>query len=320
MPDLRVENLKVHFFTTSGVVRAVDDVSFSLKGKSLGIAGESGSGKTTLGLALMKLIPPPGRIVSGAIYLDDTNILEAKEEEFRSQIRWANISMIFQGAMNALNPVYTIGYQLMEPLKYHSEIARAEAWKKAEDALREVGLDASIMRRYPHELSGGMKQRVVIAMALILRPKIVIADEPTTALDVIVQAQVINLLKKLKKDLGISIIMITHDLSVISEIADAVGIMYAGELVEIGPAEEIYSSPKHPYTQKLLNAVPRLRGEVTKLEAIPGSPPDLKSPPPGCRFHPRCPYVMDICKVQDPPYFNFKNEQRAKCWLYKEGH
>lgn len=319
MPDLKVENLKVYFYTTSGIVRAVDDVSFSLKGKSLGIAGESGSGKTTLGLAIMKLVPPPGKIVSGAIYLDGSNVLEAKDEEFRSKIRWANISMVFQGAMNALNPVYTIGYQLIEPLKYHSEITRGDAWKQAEDALREVGLDPSMMHRYPHELSGGMKQRVVIAMALILRPKIVIADEPTTALDVIVQAQVINLLKKLKRDLGISIVIITHDLSVISEIADVIGIMYAGELVEIGSAEEIYQNPKHPYTQKLLNAVPRLRGEVTKLEAISGSPPDLKSPPSGCRFHPRCPFVMDICRIHDPPYFDFKDEQKAKCWLYKEG-
>ena len=226
--------------------------------------------------------------------------------------------MVFQGAMNALNPVYTIGHQLMEPLKYHSGLVGEEARKKVEDALGEVGLDPSMMQRYPHELSGGMKQRVVIAMALILRPKIVIADEPTTALDVIVQAQVINLLKRLKKDLGISIIMITHDLGVISELADIVGIMYAGELVEIGSAEHIYNDPKHPYTQKLLNAVPRLRGKDTKLESIPGIPPDLKSPPSGCRFHPRCPYVMDVCKVSTPPYFTFDSDQKAACWLYKE--
>ncbi|MBI2126420.1 MAG: ABC transporter ATP-binding protein [Thaumarchaeota archaeon] len=318
MADLRVENLKAHFFTTSGTVKAVDGVSFSLNGKSLGIAGESGSGKSTLGLALMKLLPSPGKIVSGSVYLEGTNILDVKEEEFRSEIRWKRISMVFQGAMNAMNPVYTVAYQLIEPLKYHSEITKEEAWMKAEVALREVGLDVSIMNRYPHELSGGMKQRVVIAMALILRPQIVIADEPTTALDVIVQAQVINLLKRLKKELGLSIIMITHDLSVISELADIVGIMYAGELVEIGPAEQIYGDPKHPYTQKLLNAVPRLHGKHTKLESIPGAPPDLKSPPPGCRFHPRCPYVMDVCRIEDPPYFDFKNEQRAKCWLYKE--
>jgi len=315
--ELKVDNLKAHFFTSTGTVRAVDGVSFSLKGQSLGIAGESGSGKTTLGLALMNLIPSPGRIVSGSISLDGNNILQLNEEKYRTEVRWRQISMIFQGAMNALNPVYTVGHQLMEPLKFHSALVGEKARKKAEDALREVGLDASMMQRYPHELSGGMKQRVVIAMALILRPKIVIADEPTTALDVIVQAQVINLLKRLERDLGISIIMITHDLSVISELVDIVGIMYAGELVEIGPAEQIYNNPKHPYTQKLLNAVPRLHGKRTKLESIPGIPPDLKSPPPGCRFHPRCPYVMDICKVSTPPYFTF-TDQKATCWLYRE--
>ena len=318
MVELEVDNLKAHFFTSTGTVRAVDGVSFSLKGQSLGIAGESGSGKTTLGLALMNLIPSPGRIVSGSISLDGNNILQLNEEKYRTEVRWRQISMIFQGAMNALNPVYTVGHQLMEPLKFHSALVGEKARKKAEDALREVGLDASMMQRYPHELSGGMKQRVVIAMALILRPKIVIADEPTTALDVIVQAQVINLLKRLERDLGISIIMITHDLSVISELVDIVGIMYAGELVEIGPAEQIYNKPKHPYTQKLLNAVPRLHGKRTKLESIPGIPPDLKSPPPGCRFHPRCPYVMDICKVSPPPYFTFNSDQKATCWLYKE--
>lgn len=318
MADLKIDNLKAHFFTSTGTVRAVDGVSFSLSGKSLGIAGESGSGKTTLGLALMNLIPPPGRIVSGSIFLDGKDILRLSEEEYRTEVRWKQISMVFQGAMNALNPVYTIGHQLMEPLKYNSGLVGEEARKKVEDALGEVGLDSSMMRRYPHELSGGMKQRVVIAMALILRPKIVIADEPTTALDVIVQAQVINLLKRLKKDLGISIIMITHDLGVISELADIVGIMYAGELVEIGSAEHVYNNPKHPYTQKLLNAVPRLRGKNTKLEAIPGIPPDLKNPPSGCRFHPRCPYVMDVCKVSSPPYFTFDSDQKAACWLYKE--
>ena len=318
MVELEVDNLKVHFFTSTGTVRAVDGVSFSLKGQSLGIAGESGSGKTTLGLALMNLIPSPGRIVSGSISLDGNKILQLNEEKYRTEVRWRQISMIFQGAMNALNPVYTVGHQLMEPLKFHSGLVGEKARRQAEDALREVGLDVGMMQRYPHELSGGMKQRVVIAMALILRPKIVIADEPTTALDVIVQAQVINLLKRLEKDLGISIIMITHDLSVISELVDIVGIMYAGELVEIGSAEQIYNNPKHPYTQKLLNAVPRLHGKRTKLESIPGIPPDLKSPPPGCRFHPRCPYMMDICKVSPPPYFTFNSDQKATCWLYKE--
>jgi peptide/nickel transport system ATP-binding protein len=317
LAELKIDNLKTYFFTSTGTVRAVDGVSFSLNGKSIGIAGESGSGKTTLGLSLMNLIPPPGRIVSGSIFLDGKDILQLDQEKYRTGVRWRQISMVFQGAMNALNPVYTVGRQLMEPLKFHLGLVGEAAKKMAEDTLNDVGLDASIMQRYPHELSGGMKQRVVIAMALILKPKIVVADEPTTALDVIVQAQVINLLKRLKKDLGISIIIITHDLSVISEIADLVGIMYAGELVEIGPAEDIYNSPKHPYTQKLLNAVPRLRGKARKLESVSGAPPDLKNPPSGCRFHPRCPYVMDVCKVSSPPYFTL-DSHKAACWLYKE--
>ncbi|MBM3896973.1 MAG: ABC transporter ATP-binding protein [Thaumarchaeota archaeon] len=318
MAELKIDNLKTYFFTSTGTVRAVDGVSFSLDGKSIGIAGESGSGKTTLGLSILNLIPPPGRIVSGSILLDGKDIVQLDQEKYRTEVRWKQISMVFQGAMNALNPVYTIGRQLMEPLKFHSGLVGEEAKKLAEDALSDVGLDASIMQRYPHELSGGMKQRAVIAMALILKPKIVIADEPTTALDVIVQAQVINLLKQLKKDLGISIMIITHDLSVISEIADLVGIMYAGELVEIGSAEDIYNNPKHPYTQRLLNAVPRIRGKATKLESIPGSPPDLKNPPSGCRFHPRCPYVMNVCKVSSPSYFTFGSDHKATCWLYKE--
>ncbi|AIY91229.1 oligopeptide/dipeptide ABC transporter, ATP-binding protein [Geoglobus acetivorans] len=222
------------------------------------------------------------------------------ENEFRKEIRWKRISMVFQGAMNALNPVYTIGYQMMEPFRYHTDTPENEAKEIIAKYLEYVGLDPEIVNRYPHELSGGMKQRVMIAMALLLEPDLVIADEPTTALDVIVQAQIINLLKKLKKDLGISLIFITHDLSILAEVSDRIAIMYAGKIVEIGDSDRIYKDPKHPYTQKLLAAIPRVHEKVEKLEFIPGAPPNLANPPSGCRFHPRCPYASRICREKEP--------------------
>ena len=315
---LEVENLTTCYFTQRGPIKALDGVSFSFDNESIGIAGESGCGKSTLGMSLLRLIPKPGRIVAGSVKLDGTNILELDEDTFRRKVRWRQISMIFQGALNALNPVYTIGQQLEEPLIYHADLTRREISQMVTDAVKEVGLHEDIVKRYPHELSGGMKQRAVIAMALILRPRIVIADEPTTALDVIVQAQIINLLKRLKEEAGISIILVTHDLSVISELADKVGIMYAGEIVEWGPAEDIYLNPQHPYTQKLLAAIPRIKGEKRKLEFIPGAPPDLASPPSGCRFHPRCPYVMAKCRVEKPPLIETQRNHVTSCWLYGE--
>ena len=314
---LETKDLKAYFFTLSGPVRAVDGVTVKLpRGKSLGIAGESGCGKSTFAYSLMNMLPPPGRIAGGKVIVDGMDVTSMSEEELRKKIRWKVISMIFQGAMNALNPVYTVGYQLAEPLIYHLKMSKEEALKIAADYLEMVGLSRDIIRRYPHELSGGMKQRVVIAMALLLNPKIVIADEPTTALDVVVQAQILNLLKKLQKERNISIILITHDLSIISEIADYVMIMYAGWKVEFGTLEQVYKSPAHPYTQKLLAAIPRLRGPKRKLEFIPGAPPDLIRPPRGCRFHPRCPYVMDICRKEEPPEVEVEKGHVAKCWLY----
>ncbi len=298
---LRVTDLKTHFFTTRGVVRGVDGVSFTLeKGEVLGLAGESGCGKSTLGYSLIRLVPPPGRIVGGEIELDGLNLTSMNENTFRREVRWKRISMIFQGAMNALNPVYSIGYQMMEPFKYHTDASEDEAKERIARHLELVGLDPEIVSRYPHELSGGMKQRVMIAMALLLEPDLVIADEPTTALDVIVQAQIINLLKKLKKELGLSLIFITHDLSILAEISDKIAVMYAGKIVELGDSEIIYENPKHPYTQKLLAAIPRVHERVDKLEFIPGAPPNLANPPPGCRFHPRCPYAIKICMEKEP--------------------
>ena len=312
--SLIIENLKSYYFTTVGAVKAVDNVSFSLKkGESIGIAGESACGKSTLGLSIMRMLQPPGKIVNGKIILHDTDILAMSEHEFTKKVRWKRIAMVFQGAMNALDPVYSIKDQLKEVLKYHG-FPENEMQKRIIEAVRQVGLDPSVIDRHPHELSGGMKQRIVIAMALILRPEFVIADEPTTALDVLVQAQIINLLKKLKKE-GMTIMLITHDLAIISEIAEKIGIMYAGEIVEFGSAEQIYNEPKHPYTQALIAAIPRLKGEK-KISYVKGTPPNLMNPPTGCRFYDRCPHAMDVCK-QDPPSIKIK-DGFVRCWLYED--
>ncbi len=319
MPLLEVKNLKTYYYTLSGVVKAVDDVSFTVeKGETLGIAGESGSGKSTVAFSIMAMPPPPGRIVSGDIILDGVNIVKMKESELRKKIRWKKVSMVFQGAMNALNPVYTVGYQIAEPLILHGGMDEKEAMERVSELLEMVGLDPEIAKRYPHELSGGQKQRVVIAMALALEPPLVIADEPTTALDVVVQAQIMNLLKKLKWEKKISMIFISHDLSVIAEVADKIAIMYGGKIVEYGPADKVYKEPKHPYTRLLLKSIPRLRGPIEKLEYIPGVPPDLRSPPPGCRFHPRCPYRIDPCDKEEPPLIEIEKDHYVACWLYEK--
>ncbi len=313
---LDVNNLKMYYFTNKGVVKAVDDLSFTLKkGEVMGLAGESGCGKSSLGFTLMGMPTPPGKIVSGSVKIDGREIVGLPEDMLRKEIRWQKISMIFQGAMNALNPVYTVGYQMIEPLIYHKEMEKEEALDRAQKYLELVGLSSDIVYRYPHELSGGMKQRVIIATALLLEPEVVIADEPTTALDVVVQAQIINLMKKLKKELGLSMIFITHDLSILAEISDKVAIMYAGKIIEIGDSEKIYYEPAHPYTQKLLASIPRLHEDVERLEFIPGQPPNLITPPKGCRFHPRCPYAMQICKEQEPELKEVDKDHYAACWL-----
>jgi len=312
--SLVVENLKSYYFTSVGAVKAVDNVSFALdEGESIGIAGESACGKSTLGLSMMRMLQPPGKIVSGKIVLHGTDTLTMSDSEFNKKVRWKRIAMVFQGAMNALDPVYSIKDQLKEVMKYHG-VPEGEMTERIIESVRQVGLDPSVIDRHPHELSGGMKQRIVIAMALILKPEFVIADEPTTALDVIVQAQIINLLKKLKKE-GMTIMLITHDLAIISEIAEKIGIMYAGEIVEFGCAEQIYSQPKHPYTQALISAIPKLKGDK-KFSHVKGSPPNLAKPPEGCRFYDRCPHAMDVCK-QDPPMIRIK-EGFVRCWLYDE--
>ncbi len=317
MPLLEVRNLKAYYLTSRGPVKAVDNVSFDLeRGESLGLAGESGCGKSTLGFSLINLLPPPGKIVDGSIKIDGIEVVGKPDEELRREVRWKKISMIFQGAMNALNPVLTIGDQLSEPLIYHQGVSKVEATERVKEHLELVGLDPDIYKRYPHELSGGMKQRAVIAMALLEHPDVIIADEPTTALDVIVQAQILNLLKSLKKKLNLSIIFISHDLAVISEIADRLAIMYAGEIVEIGPSENLYLNPRHPYTQKLLGAIPRLKKKVERLEFIPGAPPNLIHPPSGCRFHPRCPYRFEPCDKEEPPFIEVEPGHYVRCHLF----
>lgn len=308
---LIVEDLNTHYITEKGHVHAVDNVSFNLEsGESIGIAGESACGKSTLGLSLIRMIPG-GKIISGKILVDGDSILELSEDEFDKKQRWKKISMVFQGAMNSLDPVFTVSQQLSDVLKQHGfdgNYSDVMKW-----AVRSVGLKEDILQKYPHELSGGMKQRIVIAMALLLRPKIMIADEPTTALDVLVQAQILNLLKNLKKD-GMSIMLISHDLSTISEICEKVGIMYGGKMIEFGTSCEIFENPKHPYTQALIQSIPRLRGNE-KPKYIPGSPPNLLDPKPGCRFIDRCPHVMEKCK-QDPPKFK-TDSGYVLCWLYE---
>ncbi len=310
---LKVENLKVYYFTRKGVVKAVDGVSFEVdRGENLGIAGESGCGKSTTGMAIMRLIERPGRIVGGRILLDDEDILQMDEESFRKEIRWKTISMVFQGAMNSLTPVYTVYQHFKETMKAHGvfendEIAREVTIR----LLKKVGLPPHVADQYPHQLSGGQKQRVAIALALLLNPTYVIADEPTTALDVIVQAQIVNLLKEVKEKQGINLITISHDLGVLSALSDKLLIMYAGKVVEYGDAEKVLKNPAHPYTKLLLESTPRIRGG--ELKWIPGSPPDLRNPPKGCRFRPRCPLAFDKC-YEEPPLKEVENGHWAACW------
>jgi len=315
---LEVKNLKLYYHTSKGAVRALDDVSFDLKkGETLGLVGESGCGKTTTGVALLKMPSPPGRIEEGSrIVLDGRDIMTLSEKEVRKNVRWEEVSMVFQGAMNCLTPVYTIGKQMLETLQQHRDMDRKQATDLITEYLGLVGLPPEVMGRYPHEMSGGMKQRIVIATALFLKPKLVILDEPTTALDVIVQAQIINLLKKLKKTFDLSFIFITHDLSLEAEVSDRICVMYAGKIAELGTNAQIYGAqgPAHPYTEKLLQATPLLRKKVDSLSYIPGTPPDLIDPPKGCRFHPRCHKVMDKCSKEEPPLVEIESGHMVACW------
>ena len=305
-----VDGLCSTYYSSKGPVYAVDDVSFELEdGKSIGIAGESACGKSTLGLSIMRMLS--GGNITGKILFDGDSLLDMKESDFDEKYRWKKISMIFQGAMNSLDPVFTIREQFFEILKQHN--FDGDYNQIILDAIRSVSLDKIVLKNYPHELSGGMKQRIIIAMALLLKPKFVIADEPTTALDVLIQAQIVNLLKNLKNN-GMSFMFITHDLAVLSEIADKIGVMYAGHLVEFGSSEEIYNNPKHPYTKGLLESIPKINGDIPKY--IKGIPPSLLDAPTECRFLDRCPEAIEKCK-QLPPKFKTATGY-VRCWLYED--
>ena len=311
MSFISIENLTTRYNTSKGLVHALEDVSFEIdKGESIGIAGESACGKSTLGLSLIRMISN-GKIYSGKITFDGKSLLNMPDSDFDKNIRWKEISMVFQGAMNSLDPVFSIQEQFVEILKQHNFEGNSK--QSITQSLNSVNLDESVLKKFPHELSGGMKQRVIIAMALILKPKFVIADEPTTALDVLIQAQIVNLFKKLKKD-GQSFMIISHDLAVLSEVAEKIGIMYGGRMVEYGDSKEIFLEPKHPYTQGLLESIPVLSKE-TKPKFIPGTPPNLVNPSQGCKFYDRCPEAMEKCK-KEPPKIKTKSGY-VLCWLYE---
>jgi peptide/nickel transport system ATP-binding protein len=319
MSVLDVKDLSIYYYIGRGAVRAAEGVSFKLeKGEAMGLAGESGCGKTTVALSLLNILPANGRIVNGEIFVNGTNIVDIDESQMRKDIRWKVISMVFQGAMNALNPLYKVGDQIVEAIRLHEpDVFKREAKERTAKLLEMVGIEPGRADNYPHEFSGGMKQRALIAMALANNPDLVIADEPGTALDVIVQAQVLRLLKELKERLDLSMIMISHDLSLIAEICQKISIMYAGHLVEYGDIVKIFKEPLHPYTVDLIESFPSIKAEKQEMVSIPGSPPDLLNPPSGCRFNPRCKYAMDVCRKDQPQLAEASKNHFAACHLIK---
>ncbi len=318
---LEVNNIKTSFFTHVGEVQAVRGVSFNLdKGEAIGIVGESGSGKSVTSMSIMRLLQHPGKIVNGNIMFKGQDLTKVSERKMMS-IRGNEIAMIFQDPMTSLNPVYRIGNQIVEVLRKHRNMNKSEARKKAIEMLELVGIPSPEQRvdNYPHEFSGGMRQRAMIAIALACEPDLLIADEPTTALDVTIQAQILELMKDLKDKINTSIILITHDLGVVADVCSRIVVMYGGLVMEEGTAEEIFYQPKHPYTMGLLKSIPRMDLEYKKrLVPIEGSPPDLLNPPKGCPFAARCPYAMKICQEKRPPYFYSGEGHRAMCWLQHE--
>ncbi|MEP6925128.1 MAG: ABC transporter ATP-binding protein [Pyrinomonadaceae bacterium] len=325
MPHLlEVESLQTHFPTRAGVVKAVNDVSFHLDaGELLGIVGESGCGKSITSLSIMRLIAPPGKIVGGEILFKGENLLRASEERMR-EIRGNDIAMIFQDPMTSLNPVYSVGEQIAEALRLHRKLSRKDAYRAAIEAMKEVAIPDPARRvdDYPHQLSGGMRQRVMIAMALACNPELLIADEPTTALDVTIQAQILELLDNLRKTRQLAVLLITHDLGVVAEVADRVCVMYTGRIVEEANVEEIFEHPRHPYTQGLLRSVPKLTTagvvRANRLETIEGVVPSPTNLPPGCHFAPRCPHVHERCTHDPMPLYNVENKANVRCVLYEE--
>jgi peptide/nickel transport system ATP-binding protein len=311
-PVLSVRDLCVEYISDRGPVRAVDRVSFDVaRGEVLGIAGESGSGKSTVAQAVLRILPPPAVITAGQVIFEGSDLLRMKEPELRA-VRWRRLSMVFQSAMDALNPVLTIGEQLGDTLQAHGA-AKAGVRDRSAELLSLVGIQADRLRSYPHQLSGGMRQRVGIAIALALDPALVVLDEPTTALDVIVEGEILQKILELRRRFGFSVIFITHDLTRMMQICDRVAIFYSGRLVEVAPAAELRASPRHPYTQGLLKAFPSVHGLDEELASIPGAPPSLRSPPPGCRFHPRCTQVVDRCRTEEPRLTVLGDRRAAAC-------
>lgn len=312
MSLLHTRQLSVEYSTEDGPLRAVDGVDLTIEeGEILGIVGESGCGKTTLMKAILDLLPENGGVVEGEIEFDNQNLLDITESQIQS-IRWEDLSYIIQNAMTALDPVYRIGSQFVEIIRTHRDMSKADAKSLAGDMLEDVGIERSRLRDYPHELSGGQRQRVVIALALTLDPKLVIADEPTTGLDVVTQEEILKLIKRIQQSFGSAIVIITHDISVVAEIADRVAVMYGGEIAEVGPTEEIFYRSHHPYTMGLMNAFPSLTERVTELVSIPGTPPNLIDPPEGCRFTDRCPFATEDCRER-PPMKAVSTGHEARC-------
>jgi peptide/nickel transport system ATP-binding protein len=315
-PLLQVEDLQVDYSTGRGIVRAVDHVSFEIyPNEVFGLAGESGCGKSTIAHAITRLIKPPAYISGGEVKFQSNNLLAMNDDELRN-FRWEHMSIVFQSAMNSLNPVLSVREQITDVIRMHRQVSKKDAIDRARELLQTVGIDPNRINSYPHQLSGGMRQRVVIAIALALNPELIIMDEPTTALDVVVQKQIIDEIQQLKEQFGFSILFITHDLSLLVEFSDRIGIMYAGELVEVSPARAIFENPKHPYTQRLMNSFPTVTGPRIELRGIPGSPPDLISPPTGCRFHPRCELaIQGLCQQVHPELMTVGANHRAACHL-----
>ena len=315
---LEVQDLEIRYVTDEETVRAVNDISFSLKeGESIGLVGETGAGKTTTALGIMGLVPdPPGEVVGGSIVFDGQDLLKLPEKQMR-EIRGGKISMIFQDPMTSLNPVMTVGDQIAEVVLLHNKMSKAEAKKRAMEMLEQVGIPGSRCDDYPHQFSGGMKQRVVIAIALACSPKLLIADEPTTALDVTIQAQVLELMRKLKETYNTSMILITHDLGVVAKICDKVAVVYAGEIIETGTLKEIYTDKRHPYTIGLFDSLPDIENDASTLKVIQGSVPDPSDLPDGCKFHPRCPYATEACKTGRVPLTLLEGTHMVRCNRYR---
>jgi peptide/nickel transport system ATP-binding protein len=317
MPLIEVQGLRTYFKVKRGFVKAVDNVSFEVeRGEAMGLVGESGCGKTTISLSILRILPSNGVIKAGKVMFNGMDLVGLTENEMRTQIRWKEISIVFQGAMNALNPVYRIGDQIVEAIQLHEpNVTKEEADRRVGMLFELVGVEPKRRSNYPHEFSGGMRQRAMIAMALACNPALLIADEPGTALDVIVAAQVLKLMKELREKLNLSMIMVSHDLSIIAETCQKTAVMYGGKIAEYSNVNTIFKEPLHPYTKGLMEAFPGIKAARTRMTSIPGSPPDLLYPPPACRFHPRCPYAMDVCRKVEPELRDIGKKHYVSCHL-----